>query len=55
VAALASAVNDGRAAGAPRALDRCERERLPAVRRLVSSGMAWGRSWLSSLEPLSRT
>jgi acyl-CoA synthetase (AMP-forming)/AMP-acid ligase II len=32
-----------------------ERERLPAVRQLVSSGMAWGRSWLTSLEPLSRT
>jgi 2-polyprenyl-6-methoxyphenol hydroxylase-like FAD-dependent oxidoreductase len=48
VAALAAAVASGGAA-APRALDRYEAERLPAARRLVSSGMAWGRSWLNAL------
>jgi 2-polyprenyl-6-methoxyphenol hydroxylase-like FAD-dependent oxidoreductase len=55
VATLAAAVHAGSAADAPRALDRYETERLPAVRRLVSSGMAWGRSWLNNLEPLGHT
>jgi 2-polyprenyl-6-methoxyphenol hydroxylase-like FAD-dependent oxidoreductase len=55
VATLAAAVNDGRAADAPRALDLYEQERLLAVRRLVSSGMTWGRSWLDNLGPLSIT
>ena len=54
VATLTAAVR-GSAADAPRALDRYEQERLPVVRRLVSSGMAWGRSWLDNLEPLSAT
>jgi len=55
VAALAATVDDGSAADVPRALGRYEQERLPVVRRLVSSGMAWGRSWLNNLEPLSLT
>jgi 2-polyprenyl-6-methoxyphenol hydroxylase-like FAD-dependent oxidoreductase len=55
VAALADAVDSGSAADVPRALDRYQRERLSPVRRLVSSGMAWGRSWLDNLEPLSLT
>jgi hypothetical protein len=32
----------------PAGLDRYERERLPQARRLVSSGMAWGDSYLRS-------
>ena len=43
VAALRSATAD-----LPADLDRYERERLPHARRLVSSGMAWGRSYLRS-------
>jgi 2-polyprenyl-6-methoxyphenol hydroxylase-like FAD-dependent oxidoreductase len=46
VAALAASV--GGAADIPGALDCYEKERLPAVRGLVSSGMAWGSSWLRS-------
>jgi len=48
VAALAAALDGGRAADTSRALDHYERQRLLAVRRLVSSGMAWGRSWLAN-------
>jgi 2-polyprenyl-6-methoxyphenol hydroxylase-like FAD-dependent oxidoreductase len=54
VAALAAAVDGSSAAGAHRALDQYEAERLPAARRLVSSGMAWGGSWLGSVQPLRR-
>jgi 2-polyprenyl-6-methoxyphenol hydroxylase-like FAD-dependent oxidoreductase len=47
VGALAAALSSP-AADVPTALDRYERERLPHARRVVSSGMAWGRSYLSS-------
>jgi 2-polyprenyl-6-methoxyphenol hydroxylase-like FAD-dependent oxidoreductase len=47
VAALADALRGASAAGVPAALGRYESERLPRVRQLVSSGMSWGRSFLS--------
>lgn len=48
VRTLAASLNGVTAADAPAGLDRYERERLPHVRGLVSSGMAWGRSYLES-------
>jgi 2-polyprenyl-6-methoxyphenol hydroxylase-like FAD-dependent oxidoreductase len=53
VRALAAALDHVPAPGVPESdvptgLDRYERERLPLVRRLVSSGMAWGDSYLRS-------
>ncbi len=48
VGALVAALRSPAAADVPAALDRYERERLPHARRVVSSGMAWGRSYLSS-------
>jgi 2-polyprenyl-6-methoxyphenol hydroxylase-like FAD-dependent oxidoreductase len=49
VAALAAGLGDGAAADVPAALRRYETERLGPARRLVESGMSWGRSYLSSL------
>jgi hypothetical protein len=37
------------AASVPAGLDRYQHERLPLARQLVSSGMSWGRSYLSLL------
>ncbi len=48
VGALADDLRGASGAGIPAALERYDRERLPAVRELVSSGMAWGRSYLST-------
>ena len=48
VDALVAALRSATAADVPAGLDRYERERLPHARRLVSSGMAWGRSYLGS-------
>ncbi len=48
VAALAGGLRGASGADVPAALGRYERERLRAVRGLVSSGMAWGRSYLSA-------
>jgi 2-polyprenyl-6-methoxyphenol hydroxylase-like FAD-dependent oxidoreductase len=49
VAALASALHGMSGADLPAALGRYEQERLPPVRALVSSGMSWGRSYLSAV------
>jgi 2-polyprenyl-6-methoxyphenol hydroxylase-like FAD-dependent oxidoreductase len=49
VAALAACLGRADAASVPAGLDRYQRERLPLARQLVSSGMSWGRSYLSSL------
>jgi 2-polyprenyl-6-methoxyphenol hydroxylase-like FAD-dependent oxidoreductase len=46
VAALTACLDD--TASVPAGLVRYERERLSQVRQLVSSGMSWGRSYLSS-------
>lgn len=43
VAALTSALDEVAVPAPSRALERYERQRLPHARRLVSSGMAWGR------------
>jgi 2-polyprenyl-6-methoxyphenol hydroxylase-like FAD-dependent oxidoreductase len=48
VAALAASLDRATVPDVPASLDRYERERLPDARRLVSSGMAWGRSYLRS-------
>jgi 2-polyprenyl-6-methoxyphenol hydroxylase-like FAD-dependent oxidoreductase len=48
VDALAAALDSVTGPGVPAGLDRYERDRLPPARRLVSSGMAWGRSYLRS-------
>jgi 2-polyprenyl-6-methoxyphenol hydroxylase-like FAD-dependent oxidoreductase len=48
VAALAASLRGASGAGIPAALGRYEEERLPLARRLVSSGMSWGRSYLST-------
>ncbi len=48
VAALAASLDSLTAPDAPTGLDRYERERLTQARRLVSSGMAWGQSYLRS-------
>ncbi len=47
VAALAARVRGGSRADVEGALRRYEHQRLPDVRELVSSGMAWGRSYRS--------
>jgi 2-polyprenyl-6-methoxyphenol hydroxylase-like FAD-dependent oxidoreductase len=47
VAALARDLASVTAGDVPAALERYERERLARVRGLVSSGMAWGRSYLA--------
>jgi 2-polyprenyl-6-methoxyphenol hydroxylase-like FAD-dependent oxidoreductase len=51
VAALAAGLRgaSGENADVTAVLARYEQDRLPRVRRLVSSGMAWGRSYLSSV------
>jgi 2-polyprenyl-6-methoxyphenol hydroxylase-like FAD-dependent oxidoreductase len=48
VAALAAGLGSASGYGVPEGLRRYESERLPSARRLVSSGMSWGRSYLSS-------
>ncbi|HXW46655.1 MAG TPA: FAD-dependent monooxygenase [Streptosporangiaceae bacterium] len=48
VAALAASLSGASGAGVPAALGRYEQERLPLARQLVSSGMSWGRSYLSA-------
>ena len=48
VRALAANLDRVTAPDVPAGLDRYERERLPQARRLVSSGMAWGDSYLRS-------
>ncbi len=47
VAALAGVLRGAPAADVPGALRRYEQERLPSVRELVSSGISWGRTFLS--------
>jgi 2-polyprenyl-6-methoxyphenol hydroxylase-like FAD-dependent oxidoreductase len=47
VAALAAGLRGPSSAGVPAALRRYER-RLPFARQLVSSGISWGRSYLST-------
>jgi 2-polyprenyl-6-methoxyphenol hydroxylase-like FAD-dependent oxidoreductase len=49
VAALARDLGSAAAGEVPAALERYERERLARVRGLVSSGMAWGRSYLAGV------
>ena len=49
VAALAACLADADAAIVPEFLARYEQKRLSQARQLVSSGMSWGRSYLSSL------
>jgi 2-polyprenyl-6-methoxyphenol hydroxylase-like FAD-dependent oxidoreductase len=49
VAALAGALGSAAADGVQAGLRQYESERLPGARRLVSSGMSWGRSYLSSI------
>jgi 2-polyprenyl-6-methoxyphenol hydroxylase-like FAD-dependent oxidoreductase len=49
VAALAGALGGASGTDVPAALGRYERERLARVRGLVSSGMSWGRSYLSTV------
>jgi 2-polyprenyl-6-methoxyphenol hydroxylase-like FAD-dependent oxidoreductase len=49
VAALAACLDSGDASGVPAGLARYEAQRLAKARQLVSSGMSWGRSYLSSL------
>lgn len=49
VAALAAGLRGAPGADVPAALGRYERERLPPARELVSSGMSWGRSYLSGV------
>lgn len=49
VAALADGLRGASGAAVPAALERYDRDRLPLVRELVSSGMAWGRSYLSTV------
>ncbi len=48
VAALADGLRGASGTDVPAALGRYEQERLPPVRELVSSGMAWGRSYLAT-------
>jgi 2-polyprenyl-6-methoxyphenol hydroxylase-like FAD-dependent oxidoreductase len=49
VASLAACLGGTDVASVPAGLARYARERLPLARQLVSSGMSWGRSSLSSL------
>jgi 2-polyprenyl-6-methoxyphenol hydroxylase-like FAD-dependent oxidoreductase len=49
VAALADVLRGAAGADVPAALGRYEQERLPLARALVSSGMSWGRSYLSTV------
>lgn len=49
VAALASSLGGPSGAGVPAGLRRYERERLSPARELVSSGMAWSRSYLATV------
>jgi 2-polyprenyl-6-methoxyphenol hydroxylase-like FAD-dependent oxidoreductase len=49
VAALTACLGSASAATVPAGLIRYEQERLSQARQLVSSGMSWGRSYLSSL------
>ena len=49
VAELAASLGSAPAAGILAALQQYEHERLPRAWQLVSSGMSWGRSYLSSL------
>ena len=49
VAALAAELESASGDDVPAGLRRYESERLPNARRLVSSGMSWGRSYLSSI------
>ena len=53
VAALAGSLRGASGADVPAALGCYEQERLPLVRGLVSSGMAWGRSYLSANQAVS--
>ena len=48
VAALAAGLRGRPGASVPAALRRYEYQRLPLARQLVSSGMSWGRSYLST-------
>jgi 2-polyprenyl-6-methoxyphenol hydroxylase-like FAD-dependent oxidoreductase len=48
VAVLADCLRGAASADVPGALERYQQQRLPRVRQLVSSGMAWGRSYLAS-------
>jgi 2-polyprenyl-6-methoxyphenol hydroxylase-like FAD-dependent oxidoreductase len=48
VRALAAALDSVTSPNVPAGLNRYERERLPQARRVVSSGMAWGDSYLRS-------
>ncbi len=48
VAALTACLASADAAGVPAALARYQHQRFPLARQLVSSGMSWGRSYLSS-------
>ena len=49
VASLAACLGKAATTGVPADLARYQNERLPLARQLVSSGMSWGRSYLSSL------
>jgi 2-polyprenyl-6-methoxyphenol hydroxylase-like FAD-dependent oxidoreductase len=49
VAALAGGLRGASNADVPAALGRYEQERLPLARELVSSGMSWGHSYLSTV------
>jgi 2-polyprenyl-6-methoxyphenol hydroxylase-like FAD-dependent oxidoreductase len=49
VASLAAELDGAPGADVPAALGRYEQERLPRARGLVSSGMSWGRSYLSGV------
>jgi 2-polyprenyl-6-methoxyphenol hydroxylase-like FAD-dependent oxidoreductase len=48
VDALAAGLADASADAVPAGLGRYEQQRLPLARQLVSSGMSWGRSYLSA-------
>jgi hypothetical protein len=49
VAAPTASLGSADAASVPAGLARYQHQRLPLARQLVSSGMSWGRSYLSSL------
>jgi 2-polyprenyl-6-methoxyphenol hydroxylase-like FAD-dependent oxidoreductase len=49
LAALAGGLRGRSGGDVPSVLGRYEQERLPLVRELVSSGVAWGRSYLSTV------
>jgi 2-polyprenyl-6-methoxyphenol hydroxylase-like FAD-dependent oxidoreductase len=49
VAALAADLRGAPGPDVPAALGRYQQERLPRAQALVSSGMSWGRSYLSAV------